>query len=186
MTATRIENAQDVVTFLKAQHEQIKALLSQVAESSGSEREEAFTQLRRLLAVHETAEEEIVHPRARHELENGEAVVSARLEEENEGKQVLSELEKMDVSSKEFEEKFTSVRTDVVEHAEAEEHEEFGRLAQELDADQLEKMRRAVEFAESTAPTHPHPGAESRTANMIVGPFASMMDRARDAITGKR
>lgn len=186
MTATKIENAQDVVTFLKAQHEQIKSLLSQVAESSGSQREEAFTQLRRLLAVHETAEEEIVHPRARHELDDGDAIVSARLEEENEGKQVLSELEKMDVSSREFEEKFASFRKDVLEHAEAEEHEEFGRLAQELDAGQLEKMRRAVEFAESTAPTHPHPGAESRTANMVVGPFAAMMDRAKDAISGKR
>lgn len=186
MTATKIENAQDVVTFLKAQHEQIKSLLSQVADSSGEQREEAFTQLRRLLAVHETAEEEIVHPRARHELDNGEAVISARLEEENEGKQVLAELEKMDVSSAEFEKTFASFRKDIVEHAEAEEHEEFERLAEELDADQLEKMRRAVELAESTAPTHPHPGAESRAANMAVGPFAAMMDRARDAITGKR
>jgi hypothetical protein len=47
-------------------------------------------------------------------------------------------------------------------------------------------MRRAVEVAEATAPTHPHPGVESAPANMLAGPFASMLDRARDMITGKK
>jgi hypothetical protein len=46
-------------------------------------------------------------------------------------------------------------------------------------------MRRAVEIAESTAPTRPHPGVESAPANMLAGPFASMLDRARDLISGK-
>jgi hemerythrin superfamily protein len=186
MTETKIASGKDVVSFLLSQHEQIKTLLGQVLESTGDKREEAFTQLRRLLAVHETAEEEIVHPKARRALDNGDDVVSERLEEENEGKQALAELEKLDVNSTEFETKFRDFKDDVVKHAEAEEHEEFNKLAEALDDSQLEKMRSAVKLAEATAPTHPHPGVESATANMLAGPFAAMMDRAKDALTGKR
>ncbi|GAA0382509.1 hypothetical protein Acor_57270 [Acrocarpospora corrugata] len=32
------------------------------------------------------------------------------------------------------------------------------------------------------APTHPHPGAESMTKNLLMGPPLAIMDRARDAI----
>src|SRR4051794_6725501 len=63
--ATMISNGLDVVAFLKEQHQQIKSLFSEVRSASGEQRREAFFALRRLLAVHETAEEEIVHPAAR-------------------------------------------------------------------------------------------------------------------------
>ncbi|GAB4585097.1 hypothetical protein Ntsu_29290 [Nocardia sp. IFM 10818] len=47
-------------------------------------------------------------------------------------------------------------------------------------------MRRAVEIAEALAPTRPHAGVESVGANLLVGPFAAMLDRARDAISTPR
>ena len=43
-------------------------------------------------------------------------------------------------------------------------------------------MAKAVLAAEAIAPTRPHPGVESAKANFAVGPFASMLDRARDLI----
>ena len=46
-------------------------------------------------------------------------------------------------------------------------------------------MGRAAKLAAAVAPTRPHPGVESQAANLIAGPFAAMLDRARDAITGK-
>jgi hypothetical protein len=46
-------------------------------------------------------------------------------------------------------------------------------------------MRKAVKLAESVAPTRPHAGIESGLGNALVGPFASMLDRARDALSGK-
>lgn len=185
MTQTQVDSARDVVSFLKAQHEQIKEKFERVLASTGSQREQFFFELRRLLAVHETAEEEIVHPRARRELPHGESVVKDRLHEEHEAKQVLAELEKLDVESDEFLTKFRSFQTDVIAHAEAEEHEEFDKLTEQLDEPALERMRIAVRIAEAIAPTRPHAGAESAAANMIAGPFAMMLDRARDAIAGK-
>ena len=178
----KIDSAADVVAFLKSQHEEIKGLFTQVTGAHGEERKQIFADLRRLLAIHETAEEEIVHPRAKSELDDGEAVVSARLHEEHEAKEILSKLEKLDVDSPEFEERLSSFRQDVIAHAEAEEREEFSKLAAELDEGQLHRMRKAVELAEKTAPTHPHAGVESRTANLVAGPFAAMLDRAKDLI----
>lgn len=183
--ATMIQSGADVVAFLKGQHEEIKALFNQVDATEGEERKEAFYALRRLLAVHETAEEEIVHPAARQALPNGDAIVSARLREENQAKKTLAQLEEMDLDSAEFDDQLAAFAADVIAHAEAEEREEFERLADHIEPRRLEKMREAVKLAESVAPTRPHPGVESALSNMLAGPFASMLDRARDALTGK-
>jgi len=177
-----LTSSADVIDYLKAQHQQIKSLFAQTLESSGDQREQAFLDLRRLLAVHETAEEEVVHPRARKQLDDGPQVVDARLAEENEAKHALAELEQLEPDSPEFSAGLVQLRDDVVEHAEAEEQQEFARLATQLDSNALQRMRRAVEFAESTAPTRPHPGTESPGKNMLVGPFAAMLDRVKDAI----
>lgn len=185
MASTEIAAGRDVVAFLVNQHQQIKDLFQQVSESTAEQRKEPFTALRRLLAVHETAEEEVVHPRARQELADGDDIVDARLQEENEAKHKLATLENLDVAGAEFEKLFQELQADVLNHAAAEESEEFARLADELDADQLQRMRRAVELAEANAPTRPHPGVESAKANMLAGPFAAMLDRARDIMSGK-
>ena len=52
----------DVVALLMRQHGDIRNLFDEVEAGSGEERRDAFRRLVRLLAVHETAEEEVVHP----------------------------------------------------------------------------------------------------------------------------
>ena len=185
MAEIDISSERDVVTFLVHQHETIKQLFNDVMQVQGDERRDRFTALRQLLAVHETAEEEIVHPLAQRKLADGEDVVGARLQEENEAKRTLTELEKLDVDSTEFETMYRELQADVLLHAAAEEEHEFAGLADVLDPDELERMSRAVQLAESMAPTRPHPGVESAKANLIAGPFAAMLDRARDALSGK-
>lgn len=184
MAQTELKSSTDVVKFLAKQHERIKTLFTETLNASGGERAEPFTQLRWLLAVHETAEEEIVHPRAKRELDNGGEVVDKRLSEENEAKHVLAQLEDMDVGSQEFADQLTELRDSVVAHAGDEENQEFSKLEQELSNQDLERMGRTVKLAEAIAPTMPHAGIESQTGNLLAGPFAAMMDRARDAILG--
>lgn len=185
MAQTAINSPTDVVDFLVSQHEQIKSMFAETLSATGEAREKAFVELRRLLAVHETAEEEIVHPRAKRKIANGAAVVDERLREEHEAKTVLQKLEKLDVDSAEFTRQLTELRDAVVEHAEHEEREEFSKLGQELSGDELDRMGRAAKLAEAIAPTRPHAGVESQVANLVAGPFAAMLDRARDAIVGK-
>jgi hypothetical protein len=52
----------DAVDFLIRQHHAVRQLFSEVADTTGPARHGAFERLVRLLAVHETAEEQLVHP----------------------------------------------------------------------------------------------------------------------------
>ncbi|MBI3691413.1 MAG: hemerythrin domain-containing protein, partial [Mycolicibacterium aromaticivorans] len=134
MVETFVQSTTDVVDFLKHQHNLIKDMFDDVLSASESKaREKAFVDLRQLLAVHETAEEMVVHPRARHELTDGDNIVDARLAEEHEAKEQLSALERMDFDSQEFLDELMKFRDAVVEHAEREENEEFSQLQAELD-----------------------------------------------------
>jgi hemerythrin-like domain-containing protein len=183
MVETFVQSTDDVVKFLKGQHDLIKDMFDDVLSASTDEaREKAFLNLRQLLAVHETAEEMVVHPRARGELSHGGEIVDARLKEEHDAKAQLQKLEKMDVGSKEFIDELKKFQQAVIDHADHEETEEFNQLQREVSANDLKRMASAVRAAEAIAPTRPHPGVESAKANFAAGPFASMLDRARDAI----
>lgn len=178
-----IQSPDDVVGFLKAQHNLIEDLFDQVLHASDPQaREKPFLQLRQLLAVHETAEEMVVHPRVRRELDTGDVIVDARLQEEHDAKELLSTIEGIDITSQRFIDELTKLRDAVLEHAELEESQEFPKLQRELDADELKRLGTAVRAAEAIAPTRPHAGVESAKLNFAVGPFASLLDRARDII----
>jgi hemerythrin superfamily protein len=181
---TFVQSTDDVVKFLKDQHNLIKDMFEEVFSASDSKaREKAFVELRQLLAVHETAEEMVVHPRVRHEAANGDEIVEARLNEEHEAKEMLSALEAMDIDSPKFIDELTKFRDAVIDHAAHEENEEFTQLERNLTEEDRGRMAKAVLAAEAIAPTRPHAGVESAKANFVVGPFASMLDRARDAIS---
>lgn len=182
MTETAI-NKDDVVAFLVDQHNDIKRLFAETLDATDAEaRQKSFLALRRLLAVHETAEEMLVHPLARRRVAFGDGIVDARLSEEKEAKEHLSDIEKMDVGSPEFLTALSELKSAVVAHAEHEENEEFSKLADELDDDDLKHVAAMVRIAERMAPTRPHPGVELATENMLAGPFAAMLDRVRDAL----
>jgi len=180
---TFVQSSDDVVKFLKDQHNLIKDMFDEVLSASDSKaREKAFIDLRKLLAVHETAEEMVVHPRVRHEAAKGDEIVDARLKEEHKAKEMLSALEGMDIDSPKFIDELKKFRDAVIDHAEHEENEEFTKLERNLKADDRERMAKAVQAAEAIAPTRPHPGVESAKMNFAAGPFASMLDRARDLL----
>jgi hemerythrin superfamily protein len=175
----------DAVGLLLHQHEEIRRLCRKVESNTGARRAEAFDRLRRLLAVHETAEEEIVHPLVRHGVRRGEKIVEARLEEERRGKRMLRELERMGTSDPSFTPMFARFRTAVLEHAEREEHEEFPALRERGEAE-LRGLAAAIKAAEAMAPTHPHPGVESPLRNLLIGTFAAVIDRVRDVVVRAR
>jgi hemerythrin superfamily protein len=176
---TRTET--DAVDLLTHQHKEIRRLIKQVDDKAGEARAEAFDRLRRFLAVHETAEEEVVHPVARRSLDNGDEMIDARLEEENESKKMLQALEKMGPSAQGFDALFAEFRQAVLDHAEQEEREEFPAL-KALGAAEMRVMAAAIKAAEAMAPTHPHPGVETATQNLLAGPIAAVADRTRDII----
>lgn len=176
------EQRDDVVELLLAQHTQIKALIEQIETSQGAVKRERFEDLVRLLAVHESAEEEVVHPASRR-ASVSDGVVDSRLQEEGEAKRALAELYEMGCEHPDFDAKFRTLADSVLEHAALEEKEEFGQLRQHCSAEERAKLASAVRLAEAIAPTRPHPGAgESAVANMVAGPPLALFDRVRDAV----
>jgi hemerythrin superfamily protein len=177
-----VETPSDVVKYLEAQHDLIEDMFDEVLHASDTAaREAAFVALRQLLAVHETAEEMFIHPRARAEV--GDQLVDLRLQEEHDAKEQLSSIESLDIASEEFIDELIKLRQAVLAHAEREEDQEFTQLRRELTADERQRLTRAVQAAEAIAPTRPHPGVESAKLNFAVGPFVSLVDRARDLIS---
>jgi hemerythrin superfamily protein len=174
---------QDVVDLLLQQHQQIKRMLSDVEMARGDELRDRFHELVRFLAVHESAEEMVVHPSARDLGDRAEAVVDSRLQEEKDAKEALAHLYDLGTDDPSFAARFSVFAASVVQHAEREEADEFPLLLREQSTDRLKRMARAVEAAQAIAPTRPHPNAgESAIANLLAGPPMAIFDRARDAI----
>ena len=137
-----------------------------------------------MLAVHETAEQEIVHPFVRRTVSGGAGVVQDRLKEEESAKRILTRLDTMDTEHPEFLNELNSLRTEVMRHARAEERYEFNHLYQAASAEQLARLAKGVQAAEAVAPTRPHPELQSAGANITLGPLAALIDRTREVIRG--
>ncbi|MFI2780860.1 hemerythrin domain-containing protein [Streptomyces sp. ALB3] len=172
----------DVVALLMRQHGDIRNLFDEVEATAGEERRDAFRRLVRLLAVHETAEEEVVHPFARRGFPGGEQIVEDRLAEEKAAKETLAALDDLDTEDPTFMPRLMKLRTEVQEHARSEERYEFTHIRRSTDVTNLAAMAKAVKAAEAMAPTRPHPGVESGAANAALGPVAALMDRTKDAV----
>ena len=176
----------DVIELLLHQHSLIQDLFTQIETATGQERRQTWERLVRLLAVHETAEEEIVHPAARRAIANGDAIVDERLQEEHDAKELLERLDGMDPEDEQFMPRMRELRDSVLEHARAEERYEFSYLQSSSSPAQRRVMATMVRAAEAAAPTHPHAGVESATANVLIGTPTAIMDRVRDAIRKAR
>jgi hemerythrin superfamily protein len=181
-TTPELVNENDVVALLLRQHGKIAGHFEEVERATGPERRDAFRRLVRLLAVHETAEEEIVHPYVRLKLQDGDTVVGKRLNEERQGKLLLAHLEGLGTDHPDFPRNLRALRATVTAHARAEERDEFPLLRTHTNAAERRALAAGVRAAEAMAPTHPHPGVESATRNVLLGPPAAIVDRTRDAI----
>lgn len=172
-------------TLLRQQHETVKQLFDQLLRARGDQRSELFDCLRATLATHETAEEIVVYPRLRKIGDEGDRVARARIAEEDKAKQVLADLEKLGPGGAGFEPQLSQFHRAVLDHAEAEEREAFPLLEQSCNSRELQDMAAKIQKAEAMAPPHPHPhGPNSKVGSMVVGPFAKMVDRVRDAMHG--
>jgi hemerythrin superfamily protein len=175
--------SRDVVDLLLSQHEEVRSLFGQIQGAAGTAKKGSFDRLVNLLAVHETAEEIVVYPVVRKTGPDGERLADARTAEEDKAKDALSELEKLEATSAEFDTKLQAFQQMVETHAGNEEREILPLLRQSQSPEELTRMAEAVEAAEKMAPTHPHPhGPESAVGNLVVGPFVAIVDKVRDAL----
>jgi hemerythrin superfamily protein len=173
--------AQGIIDALRHDHDQVRRMFARLERATGERRRDLFQQLVGELVRHEVAEEEILRPVSKRDA--GKAIANARIKEESQAEDLLKEMEKVDPGSAEFTSKLAKLRREVERHAEAEETKEFPRVVKKETPERLKQMGRAYEAAKRAAPTRPHPSTPNTpAANMLAGPFASVMDRARDAV----
>lgn len=176
------DSDRDAVEVVLDQHQHARELLARLEGAAEQDRQGIFDQLVRLLAVHETAEEEVVYPALRR-IPGGDAIAHARTREEDAAKKALSHLERIGTRSDEFGPRLDEFRRMVLAHAQREEEEALPLLRDNVEPEQLRQMGASFLLAEAMAPTHPHPHSpESALGNLLTGPFLAMVDRVRDAI----
>jgi hemerythrin superfamily protein len=144
--------ADDVIAVIASQHEHVKKLLEAVRQETGHRRATAFHALRLTLALHETAEEQAIHPQALHQLGPYERAATNRIAEEQAAGQTIAGLELVDVDSDQFNYTFGHLATSVTDHAAAEEADEWPVLHLITDPAVInamtEQMRAVTQLAE--------------------------------------
>jgi hemerythrin superfamily protein len=174
----------DIVELLLADHHDAEELLGRLESVASEERAAYFSTIVIDLVAHEVAEEHVVYPIIRHAA-GGEAEAKARIREESAVEVLLVGLQKLDATSPEFVEKFTTMREAVLDHAHAEEATTFPILAEFEDDESRIALGGRYRHAKSVAPTHPHPHApHSPPGNIVLDPVAALFDRARNAMKG--
>lgn len=145
----------DVIDLLLEQHARIEMMFYEIELLEGPRRRAAFDDIVRLIAVHETAEEESAHRLARERLLDGDELVTVRMEEEREIRRMLVRLVDAGVDYPGFDEALLLLRDAVLAHIRHEERFEFPQLRELVPADRLHELAFAVRAAEEVALTRP-------------------------------
>ncbi|WP_062344549.1 hemerythrin domain-containing protein [Herbidospora yilanensis] len=131
----------DVITVLTRQHALIRDLFDAVERSQPADRRETFGRLVRLLAVHEEAEEVVVHPVALARLNGGAEIVANRRKEAGHVRELMKTI---DPGSPDFTRDLEVLRATVFAHVTAEERYEYAALDSVTSAAERHAMAEGV------------------------------------------
>jgi hemerythrin superfamily protein len=176
---------QDVVDVLTSDHRDVTALIGEIwtVRDPMMRRDLTDTAISELVR-HAVAEEMYVYPAMRKHLPDGEKSVEHDVEEHKQLERAMKQLEALDVSSAEFDERLRELETVLADHVQDEETEQFPELRRRIPHEELVELAGKVETAKKLAPTRPHPGApNSELFHKLVGPGVGLVDRLRDKLT---
>lgn len=181
------ESHQDVVDILTADHREMIGLIEMIEETTDpAERRALADSVIAEVTRHSVAEELFVYPVYKREIPDGGDEVEHDKEEHQEIEEVMKELEGLDSESAEFIATVKRFKELLDHHADDEETDQFPKLRAAVSAEDLLDLGRKVEAAKKIAPTRPHPGSpHSELFHMTLGPGVGMVDRLRDALSGR-
>jgi hemerythrin-like domain-containing protein len=183
----------DAISFLREDHEKVLAMLDELERGPGvrtaeslAERKQLVTELVMAESAHEAVEEEFFWPSVHHWLEQGADLAAPALEQEQEAKQVLQQLEELAPDAPEFEALVSRIVTDGRAHIAYEEREVWPVVQERLARSELEAVGQKMSAAKKLAPTRPHPRTPPSPGVLkSVGPAVAGLDRLRDKATGR-
>jgi len=99
----------------------------------------------------------------------------------------MKELDGLDAPDPRFDELLSRLMSEIRHHIEEEESDLLPKLQAACSEEQLRELGEQVVRAKAMAPTHPHPSAPDKPpANKLLAPGAALVDRMRDALTGRQ
>jgi hemerythrin-like domain-containing protein len=186
----------NVFDVLASDHEQVKQILTEFktgpAAAAGATDNELA--LRKKMAEelvieeskHEAVEEMYFWPAVRERLPDGDQLANTATGQEQEAKEVLAKLDKLDAGDPDFDELLITFVTAAQEHIIFEETQVWPLLRSVLTEVEAVELGDKVAEAKKTAPTRPHPHTPPKPGVLkAAGPAAAAVDRARDAATGR-
>jgi hemerythrin-like domain-containing protein len=186
-------NAFDV---LAKDHEEVKRMLSQLelapTAAMGANpgqlawRKKTVQQLVIEESKHEAVEEMYFWPAVRKALTDGDDLANQAQDQEQEGKAVLDQLDKLAPDDERFEAQLSEFITAGRAHIAFEETTVWPYLRAVLSAEQADDLGQKLEAGKKTAPTRPHPHTPASPGLLkTAGPAVAATDRIRDAATGR-
>jgi hypothetical protein len=98
----------------------------------------------------------------------------------------MKQLEQTDTDDPKYDELTRKLIDSIRHHVEDEERDLLPKLRDACDAAELRELGEKFEKSKKLAPTRPHPSAPDRPpANKILGPGVGLIDRMRDALSGR-
>lgn len=185
----------DVFEVLGADHADVKGMLTVLSESPGHTDPDKAVQAARQDVVdylimdssrHEAAEEQYFWPTVRQRVENGNELADKAISQESKAKEILAKLDKASSGDKEFDELLIQFIPAARQHIAFEENRVWPSLREALSPAESEELGEKIQRAEEKAPTRPHPHTPPSPGVLkTVGPAVALIDRLRDAVSGR-
>lgn len=178
----------DVIDELTTDHREVEELFGRIeALPPGHEDRKVYADQATIeLVRHSVAEEEHLYPAVREHLADGDAIADREIDDHSRAEQIMKDLEGREAGDAEFDRLMGRLMTEIRSHVADEEGNLFPQLRAACTPDALNGLGDKVRQAKKTAPTRPHPSApDEPPANKLLAPGAGMVDRMRDALSGR-
>jgi hemerythrin-like domain-containing protein len=179
---------QDLISVITQDHREVEAAFKELESGDGTpeHRRDLADHVIAELVRHSVAEEQYMYPAAREVLADGDKLADHELEEHAEAEKVLKQLDGLDPTDPTFDELLSTLMSEIRHHIEEEESELLPKLQAACSPDQLRDLGDKVTRAKRLAPTRPHPSAPDKPpANKLLAPGTALVDRMRDALSGR-
>ena len=186
----------DAFEVLGADHAAVEQMLTALENSPGhsagagstvlAARKEVAQRLVIDSSQHEAAEEQYFWPAVRERLANGGALADQAIAQEQEAKEALARLDKLDADHDEFDQVIAAFIPAGRRHIEFEETRVWPGLRGALSSTEAQELGDKLSKAKELGPTRPHPHAPASPAVLkAAGPAVAVVDKLRDAVTGR-
>ncbi|MEV0638310.1 hemerythrin domain-containing protein [Streptomyces sp. NPDC050619] len=178
----------NVIDELVTDHREVEDIFGRIeALPSGDKDRKVYAdQATMELVRHSVAEEAYLYPAVREHVANGDATADKEIEDHSRAERIMKDLEGCDADDPEFDRLVGMLMNEVRSHITDEEANLFPSLRAACSADTLDQLGDKVRQAKKMAPTRPHPSApDTPPANKLLAPGTGMVDRLRDALTGR-